>query len=111
LITPKTASNYTIGLLAGILVPLLILILLDFFNSRIITRKDVENFTALPIVGTIGHNKKKSLVPVFEFPKSLIAESFRLLRSNLQYLLIDQNQRTVMVTSTVSGEGKNILLC
>ncbi|MGC8802856.1 MAG: CpsD/CapB family tyrosine-protein kinase [Bacteroidales bacterium] len=54
----------------------------------------------------MGHNRKESEIPVFEYPRSALAESFRGLRSNLNYLLREKNEKIILITSTISGEGK-----
>lgn len=106
---PKKTLNYTIAILIGILIPLIIIIIVDFFNDKILDRHDVETHTNIPIMATIGHNNKAFEFVVYEKPKSSIAESFRTLRTNLQYLHIDKNLKThtISLTSTVSGEGKS----
>jgi capsular exopolysaccharide synthesis family protein len=106
---PKKTLNYTIAILIGILIPLIIIIIADFFNDKILDRHDVESRTDIPIMAAIGHNNKSTDFVVYEKPKSSIAESFRTLRTNLQYLHIDKKltTHTIALTSTVSGEGKS----
>jgi tyrosine-protein kinase Etk/Wzc len=87
MISPKKNLNFIIAFIIGILVPLLIIILRDFFNDKIIERKDVEDNTSIPILGAVGHNNKESELVVHDKPKSSIAESFRTLRTNLQYMM------------------------
>lgn len=108
-VSPKKTLNYTIAILIGILIPLIIIIIVDFFNDKILDRHDVEANTNIPIIAAIGHNSKAIDFVVYQKPKSSIAESFRTLRTNLQYLHIDKNLKThtIAITSTVSGEGKS----
>jgi capsular exopolysaccharide synthesis family protein len=108
LISPKKSLNYTIALIIAILIPLIIIIIRDFFNDKIVERKDVEEHTTVPIIGTIGHNDKGVELVVHEKPKSSIAESFRTIRTNLQYLNAGNEEKCIVinVSSTVSGEGK-----
>lgn len=105
-IKPKTSNNYMIGLMIAIFIPLLILIIIEYFNNKITDPKDIANKTPIPIAGYIGHTETKSDLPVFENPRSSLAESFRSLRTNLQYFLKDKKSKVVTITSTVSGEGK-----
>jgi len=105
-VKPKTSLNYMIALVLGFIVPLTILLLLEYFNNKIIDKKDIESKTQVPILGTIGHNTTEDNIPVLTHPKSAMAESFRALRTNLQYKLNEKNQKIIMVTSTISGEGK-----
>ncbi len=106
LVSPKRSLNYIIALILGLIVPLLFIVLKDFFNNSIVEKKDVEDNTNIPILGSVGHNKKDSDVIVFNNPKSSISESFRSLRTNLQYLLTEDNQRIVSINSIVNEEGK-----
>lgn len=109
LIGPKTGVNYIIALLLGFLVPLLIIILIFAFNNSIQNSDDLTRLTSVPLIGVVGVNKSKSYLAVFEKPKSVLSESFRAIRSSLQFLYKRQNlqgSKTLMITSTISGEGK-----
>ncbi len=105
-VKPKTSLNYMIALVLGFLIPLTILLLLEYFNNKIVDKKDIESKTKVPILGTIGHNSTEENIPVITHPKSALAESFRALRTNLQYKLKEKNEKIILVTSTISGEGK-----
>lgn len=104
-ISPNTRTNNMLGLLGGIGLPLALIILIELTNNKIAGRNDIESRTRIPIIAHIGHSEKGD-IPVFENPKSSIAESFRGLRTNLQYLLRESDEKVITVTSTVSGEGK-----
>ncbi len=106
MIRPKISTNYIMAIVLGGLIPLLLIILLEYFNTKIINRKDIENNTNTPILGSVGHSDLESELPVFENPKSALAESFRSLRSSMQYILKDNKKKVLTITSTISGEGK-----
>jgi len=103
---PKTKMNFMLGLMLGIFLPLGLLILMDLLNNKISSRSDIEQRTSVPIISSIGHSSEGGDIPVFENPKSALSESFRGLRTNLQYLLRENGQKVITITSTVSGEGK-----
>ncbi|MBI9054674.1 MAG: polysaccharide biosynthesis tyrosine autokinase [Bacteroidales bacterium] len=105
-LTPKRSQNYMMALVLGLGIPGAIILALGFLNTKIEDKKDIERSTHIPIIGTIGHNETLSEIAVYMDPKSSIAESFRALRTNLQYILREKDQKIVMITSTVSGEGK-----
>ncbi len=84
----------------------MIILLADFLNTRITDKSYIDQNTNVPLLGSIGHNILKTEIPVEEKPKSAIAESFRALRTNLQYVLREEGAKTISITSTVSGEGK-----
>lgn len=106
LISPKKRTNSILGLVLGILIPLSILILLDVLINKVTGREDIERKTNIPVISSIGHSIEGGDIPVFSNPKSALAESFRGLRTNLQYQLRDQNAKVISITSTISGEGK-----
>ncbi|RFN60028.1 polysaccharide biosynthesis tyrosine autokinase [Marixanthomonas ophiurae] len=108
-IGPNTQMNYIIALLLGILIPLMFIILRMFFSTKVTTIKDVEQNTKIPILGVIGKSYLENNLAVVTKPKSAVAEGFRALRSSLQFMYKKQGvtgAKTVLVTSSVSGEGK-----
>lgn len=109
IVSPKTKMNYMIGLFLGFLIPFSILLAISFLNNTIQDRKELEANLKVPIYGGLGHNFKGSDIPVYENPKSSLAESFRSLRTNLQYAGLGKEAKVVMITSTMSGEGKTFI--
>jgi tyrosine-protein kinase Etk/Wzc len=105
-IKPNYSINYMMALAIGGILPLILLILIEYFNSRIVDRNVIEQLTSAPLLGSVGHNEKLFELPVFENPKSALAESFRALRANLQYFMKSEKNNVIAVSSTVSGEGK-----
>ena len=106
MIKPKASKNFIMALMLGGMIPLVLIVLIEFFNNKINDIRDIEQNTNVSIFGSVGHNDKPSDLPVFENPKSALAESFRSLRANLQYLLKEKDQKIICISSTVSGEGK-----
>ncbi|OYU85098.1 MAG: sugar transporter [Flavobacterium sp. BFFFF2] len=109
LIGPKEGVNYLVALLLGIFVPLLSLFVLFYINNSILNIDDLQLLTQLPIIGVVGVKNTQSNLSVFEQTKSALAESFRAVRTSLQFLYKKQQisgARTLMVTSSTSGEGK-----
>lgn len=110
LIGPKTSVNYVLALVAGFLIPLVIIFILTLLDNGIVNSDDIKKLTTVPVIGVTGKNIGKTNLAVFEKPKSAIAESFRAIRSSLQFLYRNQNikgAKTVMITSSISGEGKS----
>jgi capsular exopolysaccharide synthesis family protein len=106
-ISPKTMQNLMIGVGIGLLVPLSIFILLEILNNRIQSKDDIENMTSAPVIGAVGHNPASDALIVYNKPRSAMAESFRSLRSNLNYFTGSQDHQIFMVTSSIPGEGKS----
>ncbi|MEO1053514.1 MAG: capsular biosynthesis protein, partial [Bacteroidota bacterium] len=105
-ITPKPAKNYAAGGGIGLILPLLIFALLELFNNKIQAKEDIERVTDIPIIGGVGHNSSRNNLVVSTEPKSSVSESFRTLRSNLNFFTQGKEKRIFMVTSSISGEGK-----
>lgn len=106
LISPKYRMNYILGLVIGFMIPLVIILLRDFFNTRIMDKKDIEDRTLVPILGVVGHNANTSEFIVKLKPKSSLAESFRSVKTNMEFLLLGDNSKIINITSAMSGEGK-----
>jgi len=80
---------------------------INYFDDRIYTQSDLENNTNIPILGNIMHSLFNSDLAVFENPKSNIAESYRVLRTNLQYMLSGPTGKVISIHSTNPGDGKS----
>jgi polysaccharide biosynthesis transport protein len=110
LLESRTSMNYVIAFFLGILIPLLIILGLFFVNTSIQNVEDISKITQIPLLGVVGKkHQKSSNLAVFEKPKSPLSESFRAIRSSLQFLYKKQNiegSKTLMLTSSVGGEGK-----
>ncbi len=103
---PKRKQNLMMGVFTGILIPILLILILDFLNLKILDRKEVEENTMVPILGGIGHNTTLLEHVVDEKPRSSIAESFRSLKTNLQFMIGEEGSKIISITSGISGEGK-----
>ena len=108
-IFPKMNQNYLMAVFAGILVPLLFFFFITFLDHNIHSPNEIEKLSSIPLLGVIGRNKGKNNLAVYEKPRSAISEAFRAIRSSLQFLYRNESikgSKTVMITSSVSGEGK-----
>lgn len=111
-ITPIGARKtviYLIALIIGIILPGSLLLLIDLFDTRVKELNDIKANSTLPILGVVTHNQLDNQIPVYTNPGSAFAESFRHLRTNLNYLIPEEDQKVIMVTSTISGEGKSFI--
>lgn len=105
-ISPKPTQNYIISIIIGLTIPALIFIIFEILNNKVQSKEDIEKMTAIPFIGGVGHNDARGNLTVSERPKSGIAESFRALRSNLNYFTGGEGKKIFMVNSSISGEGK-----
>ena len=105
-ISPRTAMNYLIALIIGLMVPALFLFLKNYFNVSITDRKDVEKLTRYPIVGQVAQTSDTNPLVVINSPKSPIAESFRSIRTNIEFLTQGKAKSTILVTGDMQSIGK-----
>ena len=106
LISPRSYMNYLIALIIGFLIPALYLFLKDFFNVTINNRKDIEKLTKFPIIGQVAKTDSKNPLVVVNSPKAPISESFRAIRTNIEYLTQGKSQSTILITGDTQGIGK-----
>lgn len=105
-IAPRSSMNYLIALILGLLIPALYLFLKDFFNVSVLDRKDVEKLTKFPIIGQIVETNSKDPLVVINSPKSPIAESFRSVRTNIEYITQGKPKSVILVTGDSQSVGK-----
>ncbi|MCF3109949.1 polysaccharide biosynthesis tyrosine autokinase [Niabella sp. CC-SYL272] len=108
-VKPNPRNVKLAALLFGLAIPGLFLVLKEALNDRVNTRSDIERATNAPILGEIGHSKSDQTLVVSKTKRTLIAEQFRLLRSNLQYITGKRDKVVILVTSSFGGEGKSFI--
>lgn len=114
-VAPNKSLIYLGALLAGALLPFLFIYGKQLMNTKISNRRDVEK--VLPnnaIIGEVPKLKKSDTQLVQTNDRSVLAESFRILRTNLQYLFVSKSKKedepkNIFVTSTIKGEGKTFV--
>ncbi|CAL1519264.1 polysaccharide biosynthesis tyrosine autokinase [Chitinophaga sp. MM2321] len=106
---PKRVLVYLLALMAGIGIPALGLYLRELLNTRIQRREDISGVTPVPVLAEIGHNTDKHAVAVQREGGTQVAEQFRAMRTNLQFILSGKNEKVVLLTSSMSGEGKSFV--
>lgn len=106
---PNNQLNYVMAGLFGFFVPFVLVFLIVFFDNKIHTTQEISRLSPIPILGVIGKSRKNENLVVLHKPHSAIAESFRAIRASLQFMYKKrgiEGTKTVLVTSSVSGEGK-----
>ena len=108
-ISPKRMTIYLAALVFGIGIPVGIIYLIGLTNFKIEGRADVEKLTSLPVIGDVPlADEKTGSIAVFENQNNLMSETFRNVRTNLQFML-ENGKNVILVTSTISGEGKSFI--
>ncbi|MBP1241443.1 capsular exopolysaccharide synthesis family protein [Frigoribacterium sp. PvP120] len=107
--SPNVPLNLALGLLLGLAVGVGVAVLRHTLDNRVRNEADVEKISDAPIVGGIAFDPKADERPLIvqADPRSPRAESFRTLRTNLQFLDLGTKSRTFVMTSSVQSEGKS----
>ncbi|WP_084223161.1 polysaccharide biosynthesis tyrosine autokinase [Mycolicibacterium holsaticum] len=108
-VTPKTIRNVLIGLTLGALLGTGLAVLRDVLDNTVKDRGALEETTGVGLVGSIPFDKERQReqAVTFENDTSAIAEAFRKLRTNLQFLAVDNPPRVIVITSSMPSEGKS----
>lgn len=108
-ISPKKTIVYLAALVLGVGLPVGVIYLIGLTKFKIEGCADVEKLTSLPVVGDIPlADEKTGSIAVFENQNNLMSETFRNIRTNLQFML-ENGKNVILVTSTISGEGKSFI--
>ena len=108
-VSPKGKMIYLVALVLGVGIPVGVIYMLELTKFKIEGRADVEKLTSVPIIGDIPlTDEKQGAIAVFENQNNLMSETFRNIRTNLQFML-ENDKKVILVTSTVSGEGKSFI--
>jgi len=108
-VAPNRKGLYTLFMLIGLAVPVALIFLVEYLNDKVKTRADIERLTNTPVLGEIGHAEQSAALVVTDNTRGFIAEQFRIIRSNIQYILPKVEKPVMMVTSSFSGEGKSFI--
>lgn len=97
------------GAIIGLIIPFMFISLASFFNNKIETREEVEKASKIPVLEGIIKHKYKVNLPVINYPRSGIAESFRGLKSNVNALTDQPGCKVISINSLVPEEGKSFI--
>jgi len=106
-VAPKKLLNLIIALVLGLVLPTSVIMGRDFFNNRISDPDEIETTTHFPILGKVFHNFRRTSLVVNQYPNSSVTESFRALRTNFEFFSDGGQKQILLLTSTLSGEGKS----
>lgn len=108
-VVPNTVRNIVIGIAVGVLAGIGLVLLRDTLDNTVKDRRTIEELSGRGLVGSIPTDKERRSEPAISFDtdNSAIAEAFRKLRTNLQFLTVDNPPRVIVITSSVPSEGKS----
>ncbi len=110
-ISPKKYLILGIGLVSAIVLNFFFIGVLYLTNNKITSSQEIEKVITVPLLGVIPISNRKSAshFHVRDNPKSMVSESIRALRTNLDFFTSGGNKKIITITSTISGEGKSFL--
>ncbi|WP_372745415.1 GumC family protein [Lutibacter sp.] len=110
-VAPKRKIVYLAALLLGIILPFAVIYLKLLLNNKVQSRKDIEAALQAPILGDIPRTRNLKKLVVSDQDRSGIAEAFRLVRTNINFMFskVQTKSKTIFLTSTISGEGKTFI--
>ncbi|MBI1343060.1 MAG: polysaccharide biosynthesis tyrosine autokinase [Terrimonas sp.] len=108
-IKPNRRGIQLLSFIIGLGLPAMLIFFLELINDKIYTRYDIEKITDAAVLGEVGHSYSSSVLVVSKTNRSMVAEQFRIVRSNLQYVLNQVEKPVILVTSSFSGEGKSFV--
>ncbi len=111
-VSPRPARNAALAFFASLLLGLGLAFLVDYLDDTIDTREEAERLAEAPILGEIpreeeGREERRSVIVMVTSPKSSTAESFRALRTNIQFINYEQDIKLLMFTSAGPEAGKS----
>lgn len=106
-ISPKKRLVYIAGIILGLIIPMGLLFIIEMLSTSVSSKEDIMERTSVPIIGEISHNSSNDNLIVATSGRSAISEQFRALRTNLSFFLKGQNEKVILLTSSMSGEGKS----
>lgn len=107
---PKKQLVMAASMVLGLMLPLIFLIVRSFFEVTVHSEDTIRELTSIPLLGRIAQADKPESIVVRAGSRTAIDEMFRLLRTNLSFVNLDKDQQTIMVTSSVSEEGKTFVV-
>jgi capsular exopolysaccharide synthesis family protein len=108
-VSPNKQKIYLTWVLLGLVIPSGIIFLREFLDQHIYSEKQIRRGTKAPFLGAIGQAMGDSPLVIKKGSRSSVAEMFRLVRTNLQFMSAGGNTQVYMVSSSFSGEGKSFV--
>lgn len=108
-VKPVSKNIYSIFALLGFAIPFALIYIIDLLNDKVKSRKDIEKATKVPIIGEISNADHDEALVVSNLGRTVMAEQIRALRTNMSFLNPGKELRTILFTSSISGEGKSFI--
>lgn len=108
-VSPNKKLIYLSTLVVALCFGFAVVYIKDLLTRTIQQRSDIEKYTDMPFLGEVAYDSSKSAIVIAEGKRSFIAEQFRHIRTSLGYMGIDETHKRILLTSSISGEGKSFI--
>ena len=108
-VSPNKLLVYLVAVVGFLGICFAIIAIKESLTGKVVYRSEVESRTSIPIIGEVAFDKSKTPLVIQAGKRSFIAEEFRKLRISLSFLGIDPAHKKILVTSSISGEGKSFI--
>lgn len=108
-VKPIERNYYIASLIIGLLLAAFVILIREQFNRKVLFRSEIESKTKVPVVGEIIQIATKDPIVILDGKRTIIAEQFRSLRTNLSFMAMSEDAKTTLITSNISGEGKSFV--
>ncbi len=108
-VKPKRIMFYAVAIILVIGGGIAFVMGREQFSGRILYRSEIEKLTSFPVIAEIAYDKTRKSLVIAEGKKGLIQEQFRKLRASLSYIGMSSDRKKILITSTISGEGKSFV--
>jgi capsular exopolysaccharide synthesis family protein len=108
-VSPRSKLIYVVAFILAFAVPAGFVSLKEFLNRKILFRHEIEGLTTTPIIGEISLDKSKEQLVIQQGKRTFIAEQFRRMRTSLGYVGGNAGKKKILITSSLSGEGKSFV--
>lgn len=108
-VSPKRLLIYLASVLFFVGLCAVIIFIKEFMTGKVLYRNEIESLTSIPIIGEVAFDKSKENIVIQKGRRSFVAEEFRKLRISLSFLGIDPAHNKILITSSISGEGKSFI--
>ncbi len=108
-VKPDRKAMYFMAFFFGLIIPIGFIAIKEYLNDKIESREDLESLTPTPLLGEIGHVDDGEMMIVKPSSRTYISEQFRIIRTNLQFILKKIECPVILITSSFGGEGKSFV--
>ena len=110
-VAPNRYMIMGIGFVAGLVLNFFFIGIIYLSNNKVTGLQEIERTVHVPVLGVIPEMRNKTISPFYivENPRSIVSEAIRTLRTNLDFFASSETKKVIVISSSVSGEGKSFL--